>query len=69
MSSMCNPEYRPSHPTATESYLSGPFDGHCSVPEDKAWSAMVFVDYLTKWPEVFPTPDQSSATVAKLLVE
>ena len=30
---------------------------------------MVFVDYLTKWPEVFPVPDQSSATVTKLLVE
>jgi hypothetical protein len=27
------------------------------------------MDYLTKWPEVFPAPDQSSATVARLLVE
>jgi len=27
------------------------------------------VDYLTKWPEVFATKDQSSVTVAKLLVE
>ena len=31
--------------------------------------AMVFVDYLTKWPEVFAVSDQSSATIAKLLVE
>ena len=31
--------------------------------------AVVFVDYLTKWPAVFPVPDQSSATIAKLLVE
>ena len=31
--------------------------------------AVVFVDYLTKWPEVFPVADQSSATIAKLLVE
>ena len=30
---------------------------------------MVFVDYLTKWPEVFAVPDQSSATIARLLVE
>ena len=30
---------------------------------------MVFVDYLTKWPEVFATPDQSALTIAKLLVE
>ena len=31
--------------------------------------AVVFVDYLTKWPEVFATPDQSAATIARLLVE
>ena len=31
--------------------------------------AAVFVDYLTKWPEVFATPDQSAATIACLLVE
>ena len=30
--------------------------------------AVVFGDYLTKWPEVFPTADQSAATVADLLV-
>ena len=27
------------------------------------------MDYLTKWPEVFAVPDQSAATIAKLLVE
>ena len=26
------------------------------------------MDHLTKWPEVFPVPDQSAITVAKLLV-
>jgi len=31
--------------------------------------AIVFVDYLTKWPEVCATKDQSSVTVAKLLVQ
>ena len=30
--------------------------------------AVVFVDYLTKWPEVYPVPDQSAATIANLLV-
>lgn len=30
---------------------------------------MVFIDYLTKWPEVFATPDQSVTTIAQLLVE
>ena len=31
--------------------------------------AVVFVDYLTKWPEVFATADQTSLTIARLLVE
>ena len=31
--------------------------------------AVVFVDYLTKWPEVFATSDQTSLTIARLLVE
>jgi hypothetical protein len=31
--------------------------------------AVVFVDYLTKWPEVFATSDQSALTIAKLFVE
>lgn len=31
--------------------------------------AVVFVDYLTKWPEVFAAPDQTAQTVAELLVK
>jgi len=31
--------------------------------------AVVFVDYLTKWPEVFPAWNQTSLTIARLLVE
>ena len=31
--------------------------------------AVVFMDYLTKWPEVFTTPDQTSLTIAELLVK
>ena len=31
--------------------------------------AVVFVDYFTKWPEVYATRDQSAPTIAKLLVE
>ena len=30
---------------------------------------VVFADYLTKWIEAFPVPDQSAETIAKLLVE
>ena len=31
--------------------------------------SVVFMDYLTNWPEVFVVPDQTAATIAKLLVE
>ena len=31
--------------------------------------AVVFVDYLTKWPEVFATSDQTALTIARLFVE
>lgn len=31
--------------------------------------AVVFIDYLTKWVEVFPSPDQSALTIARLLME
>jgi transposase InsO family protein len=31
--------------------------------------AVVFVDYLNKWPEVFLVRDQIAPTIAKLLVE
>ena len=30
---------------------------------------VVFIDYLTKWPEVFAISDQTALTIAKLLVE
>ena len=52
--------------------MSGPFDrvgvDIVQFPRTKRGNryAVVFVDSLTKWPEVFPVPDQS---VAKLLVE
>ena len=28
--------------------------------------ALVFQDYLTKWPEVYPVPDRSAPTVASV---
>ncbi len=31
--------------------------------------AVVFMDYLTKWPELFAVPDQTALTIARLLVE
>ena len=32
-------------------------------------SYIVVMDYLTKWPEAYAIPDQSSETIARLLVE
>lgn len=31
--------------------------------------AVVAMDYLTKWPEVFPVPGQTATTAAKVIVE
>ena len=31
--------------------------------------AVVFTDYLTKWPEVFATKDQTALTITELFVE
>ena len=62
-------------PPLTPIPVSGPFDrigvDIIQFPRSKRGNqyAVVFVDYLTKWPEVFAVPDQSAATVAKLLVE
>ena len=33
------------------------------------WYTLVFVDYLTKWPEVFAVSNQSALTIARLLVD
>lgn len=55
--------------------VSGPFDrvgvDVLQLPKTKRGNnyAVIFVDYLTKWPEVFPTPDQTTLAIAKLLVE
>ena len=55
--------------------VAGPFDrlGVDVIQFPKAQSgkqyAVVFVDYLTKWPEVFATKDQTALTIAKLFVE
>ena len=62
-------------PPLTPIPVGGPFDrlGVDAVQLPKTSSgkqyAVVFVDYLTKWPEVFPTSNQSAYTIAKLLVE
>ena len=55
--------------------VAGPFDrvgvDVISYPRSTMGNryAVVFVDYLTKWPEVFATSDQSALTIARLLVE
>ena len=62
-------------PPLTPIPVAGPFDrvgvNVLHFPKSSAGNqyAVVFVDYLTKWPEVFATPDQSALTIAKLFVE
>ena len=65
---------RPEKPPLAPIPVTGPFDriGVDIIQFNKSRSgnkyAVVFVDYLTKWPEVFAM-DQSALTIAKLLVE
>ena len=62
-------------PPLTPIPVAGPFDrlgvDVIKFPMSSSGNqyAVVFVDYLTKWPEVFATPDQSALTIARLLVE
>ena len=62
-------------PPLTPIPVAGPFDRigvdviQFPRSRDGHQYAVVFVDYLTKWPEVFAVTDQSAATIAKLLVE
>ena len=62
-------------PSLTPIPVAGPFDRvgvdilKLPTSYDGHQYAVVFVDYLTKWPEVFATTDQSSITVAQHFVE
>ena len=55
--------------------MAGPFDrvgvDVIQFPRSRSRKnyAIVFVDYLTKWPEVFATKDQTALTIAKLFVQ
>ena len=55
--------------------VSGPFQrvgvDVVQLPKTKNGNqyAVVFMDYLTKWPKVFAVKDQTAATIATLLVE
>ena len=66
---------RATKPPLTSIPVAGPFDcigvDVIQFPQtyDGNRYAVVFMDYLTKWPEVFPTADQTAVTIAKLLVE
>ena len=66
---------RAEKPPLTPITVAGPFErlgvDVIQFPKSHSGSryAVVFVDYLTKWPEVFATSDQSSFTIARLLVE
>ena len=62
-------------PRLTPVPVGGPFEmvgvDVLQLPKTKHCNcyAMVFMDYLTKWPEVYATPDQTAPTIARLLVE
>lgn len=66
---------RPEKPPLTPIPISGPFDRvgvdviQFPMSFDGNRYAVVFMDYLTKWPEVFAVPDQSPLTIAQLLMD
>lgn len=66
---------KPVKPPLTPIPVNGPFDrvgvDVLQLPKTRQGNryAVVFMDYLTKWPEVYATPDQTAPTIAKLLVE
>ena len=37
-------------------------------PKEKRY-AIVFIDYIMKWVEIFPSPNKSALTIARLLIE
>ena len=63
------------HPKLCPIPVGGPFERVAvdvlTLPQTEEGNrfAVVFVDYLTKWPEVFATPDHRAETIAGLLVE
>ena len=66
---------KPVQPPLTPIPVDGPFDRMgvdvLQLPKTRRRNryAVVFMDYLTKWPEVYATRDQTAPTIAKLLVE
>ena len=62
-------------PPLTPIPVAGPFDGVgvdiIKFPKSAAGNqyAVVFMDYLTNWPEVIAVPNQTALTIDKLLVE
>jgi len=66
---------KPIKPPLTPIPVNGPFDrvgiDIIKFPRSSSGNqyAEVFMDYLTKWPEVFATQDQSSLTIAELLIK
>ena len=66
---------KPIHPFLSSIPASNPFDRVGVdviqfITSSKGHKfAVVFMDYLTKWPEVFPARKQTSLTIARLLIE
>ena len=62
------------HSPLTPIPVNGPFDRvgvdviKFPISRQGNQYAVVFMDYLTKWPEVYATSDQTAATIANLLV-
>ena len=63
-----NPELH-SIPVGEPSACIGMDFKEMDVSFDKNRFALVFQDYLSKWPEVYPVADRTASTVAKCLTD
>ena len=66
---------RKTHPKLQSIPISGPFHTvgvdvfQLPCTDQRNRYALTFMNYLTKWPEVFAIPDPKTETIAKILVE
>lgn len=71
----CDGTGRPIRPSLQPIPVGGPFNrvGIDVLKLPLSYSgncyAIVFSDYLTKWPELFLSPDQKAETIARLLID
>ncbi len=66
---MCKAPLKPLQVTRPFDCMAVDVVGPLPQTYDGNWYIVVFSDYLTKWPEAFPTADEKADTIAQLIAE